>query len=119
MSTANKDLPQALEWPYNTALIYVPILLISGAGGGSDRVATGDGLAAIYDDICCRGRLSFSRGDIFSLLGTLERLKIFQQGFRTIPAEQIQPTQGILRSNGLSCKRVQQLPIGVQQLGAV
>ena len=41
MSPTNKELSQALEWPYNAALINVPIMLISGEGGGDDWVVTG------------------------------------------------------------------------------
>lgn len=51
LSPTNKELSQALEWPYNAALINVPIMLISGEGGGDDWVVTGEGLTAIYDDI--------------------------------------------------------------------
>lgn len=51
LSPTNKELAQALEWPYNATLINVPILLISGEGGGDDWVVTGEGLRAIYDDI--------------------------------------------------------------------
>lgn len=51
LSPTNKELAQALEWPYNAALINVPTILISGEGGGDDWVVTGEGLASIYDDI--------------------------------------------------------------------
>lgn len=51
LSPTNKELAEALEWPYNAALINIPTMLISGAGGGDDWVVTGEGLAAIYDDI--------------------------------------------------------------------
>lgn len=51
LSPTNKELAEALEWPYNAALIHVPIMLISGEGGGDDWVVTGEGLAAIYDEI--------------------------------------------------------------------
>lgn len=51
LSPTNKELSQALEWPYNAALINVPIMLISGEGGRDDWVVTGEGLTAIYDDI--------------------------------------------------------------------
>ena len=51
LSPTNKELAQALKWPYNATLINVPILLISGEGGGDDWVVTGEGLRAIYDDI--------------------------------------------------------------------
>lgn len=51
LSPTNKELAEALEWPYNAAQINVPILLISGEGGGDDWVVTGEGLMAIYDDI--------------------------------------------------------------------
>lgn len=51
LSPTNKELAEALEWPYNAALINAPIMLISGEGGGDDWVVTGEGLTAIYDDI--------------------------------------------------------------------
>ncbi len=51
LSPTNKELAEALEWPYNATLIDVPIILISGEGGGDDWVVTGEGLTAIYDDI--------------------------------------------------------------------
>lgn len=51
LSPTNKELAEALEWPYNAALVNVPIMLISGEGGGDDWVVTGEGLRAIYDDI--------------------------------------------------------------------
>lgn len=51
LSPTNKELAQALEWPYNAARITIPTMLISGEGGGDDWVVTGEGLTAIYDDI--------------------------------------------------------------------
>lgn len=51
LSPTNKELSQALEWPYNATLINIPIMLISGEGGGDDWVVTGEGMTAIYDDI--------------------------------------------------------------------
>ena len=51
LSPTNKELAEALEWPYNAAQITVPIMLVSGEGGGDDWVVTGEGLKAIYDDI--------------------------------------------------------------------
>lgn len=51
LSPTNKELAEALEWPYDAALINIPIMLISGEGGGDDWVVTGEGLTAIYDDI--------------------------------------------------------------------
>ena len=51
LSPTNKELAEALEWPYNAAQITVPIMLVSGEGGGDDWVVTGEGLTAIYDDI--------------------------------------------------------------------
>ena len=41
----------ALEWDYDASLVNVPIMLISGAGGGDDWVVTGDQLENIYNDI--------------------------------------------------------------------
>ncbi len=51
LSPTNQELAEALEWPYDAARINVPIMLISGEGGGDDWVVTGEGLTAIYDDI--------------------------------------------------------------------
>lgn len=51
LSPTNKELAEALEWPYNAALINIPVMLISGEGGGDDWVVTGEGLTAIYGDI--------------------------------------------------------------------
>ncbi len=51
LSPTNKELAEALEWPYNAAQINVPIMLVSGGGGGDDWVVTGEGLKAVYDDI--------------------------------------------------------------------
>ena len=51
LSPTNKELAEALEWPYNATLINIPIMLISGEGGGDDWVVTGEGLTAIYNDI--------------------------------------------------------------------
>ncbi len=34
LSPTNKELAEALEWPYNAAQINVPIMLVSGGGGG-------------------------------------------------------------------------------------
>ena len=39
-------------WDYDATKVDIPILLISGAGGGDDWVVTGEQLAEIYDDIC-------------------------------------------------------------------
>ncbi len=41
----------ALEWDYDATLVNVPIILISGAGGGDDWVVTGEQLENIYSDI--------------------------------------------------------------------
>ena len=51
LSPTNKDLAHALEWDYDAALVDIPILLISGAGGGNDWVVTGEQLQDIYSDI--------------------------------------------------------------------
>lgn len=51
LSPTNKELAQGLEWPYDATKIDIPIMLVSGEGGGDDWVVTGEGLAAIYDDI--------------------------------------------------------------------
>lgn len=51
LSPTNKELAHALEWDYNATLVNVPILLISGEGGGDDWVVTGEQLENIYDDI--------------------------------------------------------------------
>ena len=51
LSPTNKELAHALEWDYDATLVNVPILLISGAGGGDDWVVTGEQLKSIYSDI--------------------------------------------------------------------
>lgn len=51
LSPTNKELARNLEWDYDASLVDVPILLVSGAGGGDDWVVTGEQLRAIYDDI--------------------------------------------------------------------
>lgn len=51
LSPTNKELAHALEWDYDATLVNVPILLISGAGGGDDWVVTGEQLESIYSDI--------------------------------------------------------------------
>ena len=40
-----------LEWDYDATLVNIPIMLISGAGGGDDWVVTGEQLESIYSDI--------------------------------------------------------------------
>lgn len=51
LSPTNKELAHALEWDYDAALVDIPIMLISGAGGGDDWVVTGGQLESIYNDI--------------------------------------------------------------------
>lgn len=51
LSPTNKELAHALEWDYDATLVNVPIMLISGEGGGDDWVVTGEQLESIYDDI--------------------------------------------------------------------
>lgn len=51
LSPTNKELAHALEWDYDATLVDVPIMLISGAGGGDDWVVTGEQLENIYDAI--------------------------------------------------------------------
>lgn len=51
LSPTNKALAQALEWPYDAMKTDVPIMLVSGEGGGDDWVVTLEGLTEIYDDI--------------------------------------------------------------------
>lgn len=51
LSPTNKELAHALEWNYDASRIDIPIMLISGAGGGDDWVVTGEQLESIYDDI--------------------------------------------------------------------
>lgn len=52
LSPTNKELAHNLMWDYDATKVNIPILLISGAGGGDDWVVTGEQLADIYDDIC-------------------------------------------------------------------
>lgn len=51
LSPTNKVLAHNLEWDYDATLVNVPIMLISGEGGGDDWVVTGEHLENIYDDI--------------------------------------------------------------------
>lgn len=51
LSPTNKELAHDLLWDYDAALIDIPIMLVSGEGGGDDWVVTGEQLQAIYDDI--------------------------------------------------------------------
>lgn len=51
LSPTNKELAHNLLWDYDASLIDIPIMLISGEGGGDDWVITGEQLQAIYDDI--------------------------------------------------------------------
>jgi len=51
LSPTNKELAAALEWPYDATKIDIPIMLVSGAGGGDDWVVTLEGLTDIYNDI--------------------------------------------------------------------
>lgn len=51
LSPANKDLAHNLFWDYDATKIDIPILLISGEGGGDDWVVKGEQLVEIYNDI--------------------------------------------------------------------
>jgi dienelactone hydrolase len=68
LSPTNKELAHNLFWDYDASLVDVPILLISGAGGGDDWVVTGEQLQAIYDDIssdkCMARRCDTAHGEV-------------------------------------------------------
>ena len=51
LSPTNKELAHNLEWDYDPSLMNIPVMLISGEGGGDDWVVTGEQLKSIYDDI--------------------------------------------------------------------
>lgn len=51
LSPTNQELAHNLFWDYDASKVNIPILLISGAGGGDDWVVTGEQLEAIYDEI--------------------------------------------------------------------
>lgn len=51
LSPTNKTLASNLMWDYDATSVHIPILLISGEGGGDDWVVTGEQLKEIYDDI--------------------------------------------------------------------
>lgn len=51
LSPTNKTLANNLEWEYDATLIDIPIMLVSGAGGGDDWVVTGEQIREIYNDI--------------------------------------------------------------------
>ena len=54
LSPTNKTLAANLMWDYDATLVNIPIMLISGEGGGDDWVVTGEQLKEIYDDIPSR-----------------------------------------------------------------
>ena len=51
LSPTNKELAEGLEWHYDASKIDIPVMLVSGEGGGDDWVVTLEGLAEIYHDI--------------------------------------------------------------------
>ncbi len=51
LSPANKELARGLQWDYDASKVNIPILLMSGEGGGDDAVVTGEQLEEIYNDI--------------------------------------------------------------------
>lgn len=51
LSPTNKELAHDLFWDYDASKISIPIMLISGEGGGDDWVVTGEQLTEIYNDI--------------------------------------------------------------------
>lgn len=51
LSPTNEAMAHNLMWDYDPTKITIPILLISGAGGGDDWVITGDQLEQLYNDI--------------------------------------------------------------------
>ncbi len=51
LSPTGKELAEGLEWSYDATKINIPILLVSGGGGGDDWVVTLEGLNDIYGDI--------------------------------------------------------------------
>ena len=51
LSPTNIELATNLEWTYDATKVNVPIMLVSGAGGGDDWVVTDEGLKDIYEKI--------------------------------------------------------------------
>lgn len=51
LSPTNRELAHSLMWEYDAALVNVPVMLISGAGGGDDPVVTGEQLQEIYEEV--------------------------------------------------------------------
>ncbi|MCD8015265.1 MAG: hypothetical protein LUG99_19275 [Lachnospiraceae bacterium] len=51
LSPTNYELAVACQWPYDATQINIPILLVSGVGGGDDWVVTLEGLTEIYEQI--------------------------------------------------------------------
>ena len=51
ISPTNKELSCGLQWDYDATKINIPIMLLSGAGGGDDWVVTGEQLEDIFADI--------------------------------------------------------------------
>lgn len=68
LSPTNKELAHNLFWDYDASLIDVPILLLSGAGGGDDWVVTGEQLRSICDDVgsdkCMARRRNTAHGEM-------------------------------------------------------
>ena len=62
LSPTNKEVAHALEWDYDASLVSIPLMLLSGAGGGDDWVVTGEQLADIYRDVP-GGKVMASRKD--------------------------------------------------------
>lgn len=62
LSPTNKELAHNLMWDYDAAKIDIPIMLLSGAGGGDDWVVTGEQLSEIYNDIDSE-KIMFRRKD--------------------------------------------------------
>ena len=51
LSPTCKETSEGLEWYYDASKVQIPVMLVSGEGGGDDWVVTGEGLADIYSDI--------------------------------------------------------------------
>lgn len=62
ISPTNKEMAKALQWDYDATLVNIPIMLLSGAGGGDDWVVTVAQLENIYKDISS-DKIMFCRKD--------------------------------------------------------
>ena len=68
LSPSNKEMAHNLFWDYDASLIQIPIMFVSGEGGGDDWVVTGEQLQSIYNDVASNKiiarRLNTAHGEV-------------------------------------------------------